>query len=71
MYMKSNTGEIEVFLCPEYNTNTTSHQPQSQLRPYSSQVSVVINVSKDIEINFLIFLECQKFIYWQYGYKIA
>jgi len=33
MYMKSNTGEIEVFLCPEYNTNSNSHQPQSQLRP--------------------------------------
>lgn len=37
MYMKSNTGEIEVFLCPEYNTNTAAHQPQSQLRPYISQ----------------------------------
>jgi len=46
MYMKSNTGEIEVFLCPEYNTNTILHQPQSQLRPYTSQVSIiVINVS--------------------------
>lgn len=42
MYMKSNTGEIEVFLCPEYNSNSTGHLPQSQLRPYISQVSSVI-----------------------------
>jgi len=47
MYMKSNTGEIEVFLCPEYNTNTILHQPQSQLRPYTSQVSIIeINISR-------------------------
>ncbi|XP_025415717.1 transcription factor E2F2-like isoform X2 [Sipha flava] len=39
MYMKSNAGEIEVFLCPEYNTNTSGHQPQSQLRPYIPQNS--------------------------------
>ncbi|XP_050422647.1 transcription factor E2F6-like [Adelges cooleyi] len=37
MYMKSNTGEIEVFLCPEYNASATTHQPQSQLRPYITQ----------------------------------
>lgn len=43
MYVKSNTGEIEVFLCPDYNTNSTTHQPQSQLRPYISQVSDVVN----------------------------
>jgi len=47
--MKSNTGEIEVFLCPEYNTNSNSHQPQSQLRPsYISKVNVFIK-------NFIIF----------------
>lgn len=39
MFMKTNTGEIEVFLCPEYNTNTIT-QPQSQLRPYSAQVGI-------------------------------
>ncbi|XP_050541791.1 transcription factor E2F2-like [Daktulosphaira vitifoliae] len=37
MYMKSNTGEIEVFLCPEYNASASTHQPQSQLRPYITQ----------------------------------
>lgn len=41
MYMKSNVGEIEVFLCPEYNTNTSGNQPQSQLRPYIPQVCVI------------------------------
>lgn len=44
MYMKSNTGEIEVFLCPEYNTS--AHQPQCQLRPYISQVRVTIKYIK-------------------------
>lgn len=43
--MKSNTGEIEVFLCPEYNINTTAHLSQSQLRPYIPQVSVFVNNS--------------------------
>lgn len=38
--MKSNTGEIEVFLCPEYNSS--AHQPQRQLRPYITQVSIFI-----------------------------
>lgn len=46
MYMKSNAGEIEVFLCPEYNPNTTATQPQSQLRPYTSQVSVAANTTQ-------------------------
>lgn len=48
MYMKSNTGEIEVFLCPEYNSNSTGHLPQSQLRPYISQVSSVIIHHKSV-----------------------
>lgn len=38
--MKSNTGEIEVFLCPEYNASASVHQPQSQIRPYITQVSI-------------------------------
>lgn len=50
--MKSNTGEIEVFLCPEYNnTNTTAHQPQNQLRPYIPQVSLNVNIFKLFNLN--------------------
>jgi len=37
MFLKSHTGEIEVFICPEYNASTAAHHPQSQLRPYISQ----------------------------------
>lgn len=54
--MKSNAGEIEVFLCPEYNPNTTTAtQPQSQLRPYTSQVSVAVNICHVLYFNNIYF----------------
>lgn len=55
--MKSNTGEIEVFLCPEYNTNTDAYQPQSQLRPYISQVSIAVK-KKYIFLHMIYFIYC-------------